>query len=113
MVPTNASHEVVSAGIYDLFAGDKGDLLSGEEASDLEGEMTATITEISIPNRTCQRLYRNSTKGRERLKERERKGTKGREKERKERERNKTYRGRKSESSEGKREGLKRERERE
>jgi len=65
MAPTNASHEVVSAGIYDLFAGDKGDLLSGEEASDLEGEMTATITEISIPDRSCQRLYRNSTKDRE------------------------------------------------
>jgi len=50
-------------GIYDLFAEDKDDFLSGEEASDLEGEMTATITEISIPNRTSQRLYRNTTRG--------------------------------------------------
>jgi len=92
MAPTNTLHGVISAGIYDLFAGNKGNLLSGEEASDLEGEMTATITKISIPNRTCQCLIRNSTKGRERLKdierevwlierevwliERERKGTK-------------------------------------
>ena len=45
-----------TVGIYELFAGDKDDFLSGDEVSDLEGEMTATITEISIPNRTCQRL---------------------------------------------------------
>ena len=45
-----------TVGIYDLFAGDKDDFLSGDEVNDLEGEMTATITEISIPNRTCQRL---------------------------------------------------------
>jgi hypothetical protein len=75
MAPTNSSQEIVSAGdgdIYDLSAGDKGDFRSDEEVSDLEGEMTATITEISIPNRTCQRLYRNSTKKktkRERLKD--------------------------------------------
>lgn len=29
-------------------AGNKGDFLSGEEVSDLEGEVTATITEKSI-----------------------------------------------------------------
>ena len=44
-----------TVGIYDLLAGDKVDFLSGDEVSDLEGEMTATITEISI-SRTCQHL---------------------------------------------------------
>ena len=45
-----------------MFAGDKDDLLSSDKDSDFEGEMTATITELSIPNRTCQRLYGNSMK---------------------------------------------------
>ena len=49
---------------YALFAHDKGNFLSGEEISDLEGEMMATITETSTSNRTCQRLYQNSTKER-------------------------------------------------
>ena len=47
---------------YALFARDKGNFLSGEETSDLEGEMTATITETSTSNRTCQRLYQTQRK---------------------------------------------------
>ena len=64
-----------TVGIYDLFAGDKDDFLSGDEVNDLEGEMTATITEISIPaghvsvcNETQRKTGEKNSK-RERLKD--------------------------------------------
>lgn len=43
--------------IHDFLAGGRDDVVAGDEASDLKGEITATITEISILNGTCQPLY--------------------------------------------------------